>query len=196
MKVSQINFTGLKNTGYCWVRDKLNDQELIRMSLNTELTGKDKNDYYKIMRNYPGYENEIATNFLNIELLSGIQNDSLIIYLKLNGVPVSFVKDNYEILKYLNGVVNKIKNKDSNDFVVNKSYIESSACRYGLIYGNDFDEYIDGTYGTIGLFGGKRFPHSYNNKIMEIMHDSFIVKGGANFISKIISNVNNSIRGN
>ena len=97
------------------------------------------------------------------------------------------------VWNFVEKTVNKIKNQNKEDFVVNKSYIEGDDCHFGLIYNDDFDRYIDGTNGTIGLFGGEAMPLDCHDDILEIMHNPDVVKSGANYMANIIKGINDVV---
>lgn len=196
MKTSAINFTGIKNTGYCWVNNTINGHKLMKINLNTQFTQADKKDYQKLIRRFPEYKNEIASDFANIEVQSDFFENRYHVLMKLNGTFVDPTNEDKTIWNFVENTVNKIKNQDQKDFVVNKSYLEGDDCNFGLIYNDDFDKYVDGTYGTIGLFGNKKLPLESHDDILEAMHDPTIVKGGANYISNLIKSINNAFRRN
>ena len=82
MRISPINFTGIKNTGYCWVNNELNGHKLMKINLNTQLTQEDKKEYRSLIKKYPDYKNKIASDFANIEFQSdffGLQGRSSVL---------------------------------------------------------------------------------------------------------------------
>ncbi len=196
MKTSAINFTGIKNTGYCWVTNTINDHKLMKINLNTQFTQENKKEYRNLIRKFPEYKNEIASDFANIEFQTDTFGNENHILMKLNGTLLNPTDNDKSVWNFVEKTVNKIKNQDRKDFVVNKSYIESDDCHFGLIYNDDFDRYIDSTYGAIGLFGNKELPLKYHDDILETMHNPDIVKGGANYLATIIKSINNALRKN
>lgn len=191
MKTSNINFTGIKNAGYCWINNNSEDHNCMKANLNAQLTSSDYKEYQKLLKKYPDYKNKVVPNFVNIELQSDSFASFQGLYMKLNGVPISPLEK--PVWNFVQNVVNKIKKQPINDFKVNKDYIISDYCHYGLVYDTDFNDVITAKIGTIGLFGDKPLPLKDHDDILEVLHTPVLVKGGANYFSQIINMVNKSV---
>lgn len=186
MKITPINFTGIKNTGYCWVNKEIGDNKFLKCSLNTQLTYSDKREYQNLMDENPRFRNKINPNFANIELRQYSSPKQVNYILKLNG-DILDAEDETErpVINFINKLLNKIKTQNDKDFVVNKDYITGDDCHFGIIYNENFDRYMNGKDGTIGVCGNQIIPSKYHDDVLEILHEPNLVKGGAGFISTI-----------
>lgn len=193
MKTSNINFTGIKNAGYCWINNNSEGHNCMKANLNAQLTSSDYKEYQKLLKKYPSYKNKFAPNFVNIELQSDSFESFRSLFMKLNGVLISPLEEDKPVWNFVQNVVNKIKKQSINDFKVNKDYIISDACHYGLVYDTDFNDVINAEIGTIGLFGDKPLPLKHHDDILKVLHTPVLVKGGANYFSEIINGVNKSL---
>lgn len=191
MKTSPINFTGIKNTGYCWVNKEINNHHLSKCSLNTQLTYSDKKEYENLISRYPRFRNEIASNFANIEMQQDVSNKGITYILKLNdGILNPFDENERPVMNFVKNLLKKVETKKEKDFVVNKDYISSDDCHFGIVYDDDFDKYMDGTAGTIGICGNQPIPDKYHDDVLEVLHEPPLVKGGARYLSSFIETLN------
>lgn len=189
--ISPINFTGIKNTGYCWINNENKNNLHTKISLNTQLTYKDKKQYDELIRQFPDYKNEVASNFANIELDQDIYDTNIRHIIKLNGIMLDPTnEDEKPVWNFVQKIIDKVKTQDIKDFEINKDYITSDDCHFGLIYDEDFDKYINRENGVIGLFENTKLQAKHHDSILEVLHTPELVKSGAKYLSTFIEIIN------
>lgn len=148
----QVSFTGFKNAGYLAIAN-IGEEPVEVYQSNIQLTddkdGKDLTEFRNVLKKTGGdFINPINRDFVNIECVSrhytdedddgdGVEN-----FVLLNQREVEVCDKNLPIFSFLAKLTRNMAKKPLNEFVVNKDYLESNDCRYGVMAGADMVDLV------------------------------------------------------
>ena len=146
----QVSFTGFKNAGYL-TATRIGEEPVEVYQSNIQLTddanGKDLTEFKNVIQKTGGnFINPINRDFVNIECVrrpytddygDGVEN-----FIFLNQREVEVCDKNLPIFSFLAKLTRNIAKKPLNDFVVNKNYLGSDNCRYGVMAGTDIVDIV------------------------------------------------------
>lgn len=146
----QVSFTGFKNAGYLTIAN-IGEEPVEVYQSNIQLTddkdGKDLTEFKNILKKTGGhFINPLNKDFMNIECVSrpytdedGDWNDNFVL---LNQQEVEVCDKNLPIFSFIAKLTRNIAKKPLNEFVINKDYLESDDCRYGVMAGADMVDLV------------------------------------------------------
>lgn len=179
----QVSFTGFKNAGYLTVAN-IGEEPVEVYQSNIQLTddkdGKDLTEFKNVLRKTGGnFINPINKDFVNIECVSSPNTDEygedgVERFLLLNQQEVEVCDENLPIFSFLAKLTRNIAKKPLNDFVVNKDYLTSDDCRYGVMSGADMVDIVG--------------EESYK-PVVEMIHEPERVVSGAKMQNSFIQSV-------
>ena len=146
----QVSFTGFKNAGYLTIAN-IGEVPVEVYQSNIQLTddkdGKDLTEFRNVLRKTGGnFINPINCDFVNIECVSRLytdeDGDGVENFMLLNQREVEVCDKNLPIFSFLAKLTRNLAKKPLNEFVVNKDYLESDDCRYGVMAGADMVDLV------------------------------------------------------
>lgn len=216
--ISSINFTGIKNIAYARAYSSNgNDYKKTHTIMNMELTddfgNKDLAEYKKILKERPNLANEINDRYVNLDLEIANTEGMSLYRLLFNGNLIFPNMSDNKVLSFSRGLVDKIVKLKTKDFKVDPDQHLMKEAQEGLIYKNNIEYYVDGSFGRLDLLEGtgliEKFDYLLNDKdaklteaqeeklyeaidnIVGVLHEPIYVHNGAMYMQALLKGYKN-----
>ncbi len=181
----QVSFTGFKNASTICFRDTENPDHsmyVLSAEITNDYDGADLSNYKKAIQKSSQADlgNKVNKNFANFALvcqnLKDVRLNNSAIY--LNGKFVDVNDTNLGIFTFLADMSKKLARKSSNDYTLDKDYLQSEDFDNIAVPGNNLNEMLGPIYSKVvphmvSPDEIKRNSNIMNEKLEDIMIDYF-----------------------